>query len=105
VIRRGEPTKQGDSAAQRADASSDASAARAIFANIFSASTRKHSLEMFNGWKRVIEMMEQPSPTLIFWRLAKADRVVLDSVPLDEKQVLIRIFNTSPQLMRNISVH
>jgi hypothetical protein len=70
-----------------------------------SATARKHYLEVFNGWKRVIKVMKKRSPTLIFRRLAKADRVIFESVPLDEKHVLIWIFDASLQLMRNISVH
>jgi len=60
---------------------------------------------MFNGGKRVIKVMKKGPPTLIFRRFAKADRVIFDSVPLDEKHVLIWIFHASLQLMRNISVH
>lgn len=60
---------------------------------------------MFNGGERIIKMMKKRSPTLIFRRLAKADRVIFESVPLDEKHVLVRIFEASLQLMRNISVY
>jgi hypothetical protein len=70
-----------------------------------SAAARKHYLEVLNGWERVIKMMKKRSPTLIFRRLAKADRVIFESVPLDEKHVLIWILDASLQLMRSISVH
>jgi len=43
-------------------------------------------------------MKERP-PTLVLRRLAKADRVIFESVPLDEKHVLIWIFEASLQLM------
>jgi len=66
---------------------------------------RKYYLEVFNRGKRVIKVMKKGLPTLIFRRLAKANRVVFESVPLDEKHVLIWIFDASLQLMRNISVH
>jgi hypothetical protein len=70
-----------------------------------SAAAREHYLEVFNGGERVIKVMKKRPPTLIFRRLAKADRVIFESVPLDEKQVLIWIFEGSLQLMRSISVH
>jgi hypothetical protein len=70
-----------------------------------SVATRKHYLEVFDGRKRVIEVMKKRPPALKFRRLAKADRVIFESIPLDEKQVLIGIFEASLQLMRNISVH
>jgi hypothetical protein len=60
---------------------------------------------VFNGGKRFIKMMKHPSPTLIFRRLAKADCVIFESVPLDQKYVLVWIFDAPLQLMRNISVY
>jgi len=70
-----------------------------------SATAREHFLEMFNGGKRVIKVMKKRPPTLVFGRLAKADRVIFEPAPLDQKHVLIWIFDASLQLMRNISVH
>ena len=67
--------------------------------------TRKYFFEVFNGGERVIKVMKKGPPTLIFRRLAKPNRVIFESVPLDEKHVLIWIFDASLQLMRNISVH
>jgi hypothetical protein len=46
--------------------------------------------------------MEKRLPTLIFGRLAKADRMIFEPVPLDEKHVLIGIVDASLQLMRSI---
>jgi hypothetical protein len=66
---------------------------------------RNHYFEVFNRGEGVIKVVKKRLPTLIFRRLAKADRVVLESVPLDEQYVLIWIFDASLQLMRNISVH
>lgn len=60
---------------------------------------------MLNGGEKVIKVMKERLPTLIFRRLAKADRVIFEPVPLDEKHVLIWIFDASLQLMRSISVH
>jgi hypothetical protein len=60
---------------------------------------------MFNSGKGVIKVMKKSPPTLVLRRLAKADGVILEPVPLDEKHVLIWIFDASLQLMRNISVH
>jgi hypothetical protein len=70
-----------------------------------SAATRKHYLEVLNGWERVIKVVKKGPPTLIFRRLAKANRVIFESVPLDQKHVLIGIFDAPLQLRRNISVH
>lgn len=70
-----------------------------------SAATREHYLEVFNGGEMVIKVMKKRHPTLIFRRLAKADRVIFKPVPLNEKHVLIWIFDASLQLMRSISVH
>ena len=60
---------------------------------------------MFNYWKGVIKVVKERSPTLIFRRLPKADRVILKSFPLDEEEILVLIFNASLQLMRNVPVH
>ncbi len=73
--------------------------------NDCSTTASKHYLKMFNGGKRVIKVMKKSPPTLVLRRLAKADRVILEPVPLDEKHVLIWIFDASLQLMRNISAH
>jgi hypothetical protein len=48
--------------------------------------------------------MKKGPPALIFRRLAKPDGVIFELVPLDQKQVLMWIFDASPQLMRNISM-
>ena len=71
----------------------------------FSTAARKHYLEVFNGGERVVKVMKKRLPTLIFRRLTKADGVIFEPVPLDEKHVLIWIFDASLQLMRNVSVH
>src|SRR5450755_121069 len=49
--------------------------------------------------KRVIEMMKQTLPLLIFRRAAKADGVRFERCPVDQQRVLIRRFQTTLQLM------
>lgn len=64
-----------------------------------------YHLEVFHSGIRIIKMVKKLSPTLIFGRLPKADRMIFESIPMDKKQVFIWIFNASLQLMRNISLH
>jgi len=43
--------------------------------------------EMLDRWERVVEVMEKATPLLIPGRLPEPHRVVLKSLPLDEKKV------------------
>lgn len=66
-------------------------------------SAREDAFEVFDGGKGVVEVMEQRLPALIFRGLPKADGVIFEAVPLDEKQVLVLVFEATLQLVRNVS--
>jgi len=53
---------------------------------------------VLDGGKWIVEVMEQRAPLGIAGALAKADRVILDRLPRDEKKIAIRGLDAAPQL-------
>ena len=54
---------------------------------------------VFNGWKRIVKMMQQFFPFLIFLRPAKSHRVVFKGLPIDEQDVAVAFLQASLKLM------
>ena len=39
--------------------------------------------KVFNGWEGIVEVVKKLFPALVFGRLAEADGVIFETVPLD----------------------
>ena len=65
----------------------------------------RQQLEMLDNRRRVVKAVQQPLPFLKPRGLTEANRMVFDTAPLDQQQVSVRRFETSLQLMRDVSFH
>src|SRR5680860_1796390 len=55
----------------------------------------QHSLEVFDGRERVVEVVQETLPFLVAGRLAEAHSVVLQRLPLDQQEVPRRVFDAA----------
>ena len=65
----------------------------------------EQDLEMLDNRRRVVKVVQKPLPFLKPRGLTEANRMVFDTAPLDQQQVSVRCFETSLQLMRDVSFH
>ena len=60
---------------------------------------------MLNCRKWLVKVVQQLFPLIIPWRLAKPDSMVFQILPFDQQQILVWDFQTTLQLMRNVTWH
>ena len=61
-------------------------------------SSRRYDI-VLHCWKRVVEVMEEITPALVFGRLPEAFRMALQGVPPDEQKVSVIDFDAAPEFM------
>src|SRR5205809_1833887 len=68
-------------------------------------SVRSDHQIMLHRRKRVVEMVQQPSPLLVTGGPAEPDLVALDGVPPHEKQEAVVVLDAVPQLVSAVAPH
>ena len=60
---------------------------------------------MFDRGKRIVEVVQQRFPLEVCGRLAKADRVIVQRLPIHQQQIPVRVFEAALQLVREVALH
>lgn len=60
---------------------------------------------MFDRGKRIVEVVQQRFPLEVCSRLTKADRVIVQRLPIHQQQIPVRVFEAALQLVREVALH